>query len=54
MAMFRDFNFELLVIEQLMYWDETLSPAFSLREHMRARGIDDLDAYVEANKLEYS
>lgn len=52
--MFRDFNFKLLVIEQLMYWDQTLSPAFSLREHMRARGIDDLDAYVEANRLEYT
>lgn len=54
MTVFSDFNFKLLVIEQLMYWDETLSPAFSLREHMRARGVDDLDAHVAANELEYT
>ncbi|MET9957336.1 hypothetical protein ABZ135_38070 [Streptomyces sp. NPDC006339] len=54
MTVFRDFNFKLLVVEKLMYWDETLSPAFSLREHMRARGVEDLDAYVAEHKLEYT
>ncbi|MER6349574.1 DUF6892 domain-containing protein [Streptomyces sp. NPDC001595] len=54
MTAFRDFNFKLLVVEKLMYWDNTLTPAFDLREHMRARGIDDLDDYVEKNELEYT
>ncbi|MEU6760116.1 hypothetical protein [Streptomyces sp. NPDC046685] len=54
MTTFRDFNFKLLVVEKLMYWDETLAPAFSLEQHMRARGIEDLDAYVEENELEYT
>ncbi len=54
MTAFRDFNFKLLVVEKLMYWDETLTPAFSLREHMRARGVQDLDAYVRDNALEYT
>ncbi|MFF4177117.1 DUF6892 domain-containing protein [Streptomyces sp. NPDC001750] len=53
MAVFRDFNFKLLVVEQLMYIDETLTPRFSIEDHMRARGIDDLHAYVEENDLEY-
>jgi hypothetical protein len=54
MTDFRDFNFKLLVIEKLMYWDKTLSPVFSLREHMQAHGVDDLDTYVEDNELEYT
>lgn len=54
MTAFRDFNFKLLVVEQLMYWDKTLTPEFSLEEHMRARGIEDLNAYVEENGLEYT
>ncbi|WP_411108677.1 DUF6892 domain-containing protein [Streptomyces sp. c-19] len=54
MTVFHDFNFKLLVVEKLMYWDETLSPAFSLKQHMRARGVEDLDAYVEENELEYT
>lgn len=54
MTVFRDFNFKLLVVEKLMYWDETLTPAFSLREHMRERGVEDLDAHVEDNELEYT
>ncbi|MGW7456005.1 DUF6892 domain-containing protein [Streptomyces sp. NPDC054787] len=54
MTTFRDFNFKLLVVEKLMYWDETLAPAFSLEQHMRARGIEDLDAYVKENELEYT
>ncbi|WP_137993201.1 DUF6892 domain-containing protein [Streptomyces vilmorinianum] len=43
MTDFRDFSFKLLVVEKLMYWDETLAPMFSLREHMQAHGVDDLD-----------
>lgn len=54
MSAFRDFNFKLLVVEKLMYWDGTLLPAFSLREHMRARGVEDLDRYVQDNALEYT
>ncbi|MGW7194618.1 DUF6892 domain-containing protein [Streptomyces chryseus] len=54
MTAFRDFNFKLLVVEKLMYWDETLSPMFSLEQHMRERGVEDLDAYVEENDLAYT
>lgn len=54
MTAFRDFNFKLLVVEGLMYWDDTLKPAFSLRDHMRTLGVDDLDAYVEEKELEYT
>ncbi|GGT31860.1 hypothetical protein GCM10010271_39860 [Streptomyces kurssanovii] len=54
MTVFRDFNFKLLVVEKLMYWDETLTPAFSLEQHMRERGVEDLAAYVEENELEYT
>lgn len=38
MPAFRDFNFKLLVIEKLMYEDETLTPAFSIDECLRAKG----------------
>ncbi|MFE5240972.1 MULTISPECIES: DUF6892 domain-containing protein [unclassified Streptomyces] len=54
MTAFRDFNFKLLVVEQLMYWDKTLTPAFSMAEHMRARGVEDLHEYVEEKGLEYT
>ncbi|MFF3013117.1 DUF6892 domain-containing protein [Streptomyces sp. NPDC057939] len=54
MTVFRDFNFKLLVIEKLMYWDRTLGPEFSLRDHMRAHGVEDLEAHVERNELEYT
>ncbi|MFI6638895.1 DUF6892 domain-containing protein [Streptomyces sp. NPDC050504] len=51
---FRDFNFKLLVVEKLMYEDETLVPAFDLSEHMRAHGVDDLARHVRENGLEYT
>lgn len=54
MTDFRDFSFKLLVVEKLMYWDQTLLPEFSLREHMRAHGVDDLDTYVDEKELEYT
>ncbi|WP_030546757.1 DUF6892 domain-containing protein [Streptomyces albus] len=54
MTAFRDFNFKLLVVEKLMYWDKTLTPPFSMREHMRARGVEDLHTYVEEHGLEYT
>ncbi|MZE81027.1 DUF6892 domain-containing protein [Streptomyces xinghaiensis] len=54
MTAFRDFNFKLLVVEQLMYCDKTLTPAFSMREHMRARGVEDLHTYIEQNTLEHT
>lgn len=54
MTAFRDFNFKLLVVEKLMYWDETLTPPFCLRDHLLARGIEDLDGHVADNELEYA
>lgn len=54
MTAFRDFNFKLLVVEKLMYWDETLTPAFSIEEHMRTHGVEDLDAHIQENDLEYT
>ncbi|MEU9359207.1 hypothetical protein AB0D35_14040 [Streptomyces sp. NPDC048301] len=54
MAQFKDFNFKLLVIEKLMYEDETLTPAFSIDERMRDRGIADTVSYVYDNDLAFS
>ncbi|MER5479086.1 hypothetical protein ABT026_19265 [Streptomyces sp. NPDC002734] len=53
MTAFRDFNFKLLVVEKLMYWDKTLVPAFSLRRLMAERGVEDLHDYAEEHDLEY-
>ncbi|KFG71934.1 DUF6892 domain-containing protein [Streptomyces mutabilis] len=41
MAMFRDFNFKLIVVEQLMYTDETLTPQFSLADLLKENGLGD-------------
>ncbi|MEV0010383.1 hypothetical protein [Streptomyces sp. NPDC047973] len=53
MAQFKDFNFKLLVIEKLMYEEETLTPAFSIDERMRDRGITDTVGYVYEHDLAY-
>ncbi|WP_433701207.1 DUF6892 domain-containing protein [Nocardiopsis sp. CA-288880] len=39
MPTFQDFNFKLLVVEKLMYDDGTLSPRFTLSEHLKGLGI---------------
>ncbi|MFE5210668.1 DUF6892 domain-containing protein [Streptomyces sp. NPDC056600] len=49
MAQFKDFNFKLLVIEQLMYTDETLTPQFHLVDLLRQKGLGD-DAYNYAQQ----
>ncbi|MFE9093402.1 DUF6892 domain-containing protein [Streptomyces sp. NPDC007264] len=54
MAAFRDFSFKLVVVEKLMYGDKTLTPAFSLEQHMRERGVEDLHRYVEENDLAFT
>lgn len=54
MADFKDFNFKLLVIEKLMYDDETLTPAYDIDERMRARGIGDAVTYVYEQGLAYT
>ncbi|MFG3528576.1 DUF6892 domain-containing protein [Streptomyces sp. NPDC047917] len=54
MPVFRDFNFKLLVIEQLMYEDEKLTPAFSIDECLRAKGITDPQLYAFDNDLAYT
>jgi hypothetical protein len=54
MAVFRDFNFKLLVIEKLMYWDRTLTPVFSIEERMEDRGITDLQSHVFDNDLAFT
>ncbi|MFF2013285.1 DUF6892 domain-containing protein [Streptomyces sp. NPDC058195] len=54
MPAFRDFNFKLLVIEKLMYEDRTLTPAFSINELLRARGIGDAQTYAFENDLAYT
>lgn len=49
---FRDFNFKLLVIDQLMYVEGTLGPRFDLAAHMREhRGVEDLFDYATENDL---
>ncbi|MFM9370570.1 DUF6892 domain-containing protein [Streptomyces sp. Da 82-17] len=54
MAEFKDFNFKLIVIEQLMYIDEKLTPPFDLGAHLRSLGIeDDPWEYAYKNDLAY-
>ncbi|MER6120296.1 hypothetical protein [Streptomyces sp. NPDC001743] len=54
MPAFRDFNFKLLVIEQLMYNDETLTPAFRIADCLKAKGIDDPQTYAYDNDLTHT
>ncbi|MEU5882105.1 hypothetical protein [Spirillospora sp. NPDC047279] len=37
MASFKDFNFKLVVVEQLMYIDETLTPQFRLADLLKGK-----------------
>jgi hypothetical protein len=53
MTEFRDFAFKLLVVEKLMYRDRTLVPAFSLKQLMAERGVEDLHDHAEEHDLEY-
>ncbi|MEU1351786.1 hypothetical protein ABZ438_30330 [Streptomyces sp. NPDC005786] len=54
MPAFRDFNFKLLVIDQLMYTDETLTPAFRIADCLKAKGVDDPQTYAYDNDLTYT
>ncbi|MFG3141575.1 DUF6892 domain-containing protein [Streptomyces sp. NPDC048211] len=54
MAAFRDFNLKLLVIEKLMYEDETLTPVFRIADCLKAKGIDDPQDYAYANDLAHT
>ncbi|MEE1939648.1 hypothetical protein V1L54_09500 [Streptomyces sp. TRM 70361] len=55
MTAFRDFDFKLLVVEKLMYWDRTLTPPFSMSAYMRKKkGVTSLYDYVEDNGLAYT
>ncbi|MFE9853737.1 DUF6892 domain-containing protein [Streptomyces sp. NPDC005780] len=54
MTAFRDFNFKLLVIEKLMYADETLTPAFSIEDCLMEKGIDDPQGYAYENELDHT
>ncbi|WP_330452972.1 MULTISPECIES: DUF6892 domain-containing protein [unclassified Streptomyces] len=54
MPAFRDFNFKLLVIEKLMYDDETLTPAFRIADCLKAKGIDDPQTYAYDNDLAFT
>ncbi|MGY0065436.1 DUF6892 domain-containing protein [Streptomyces sp. QTS137] len=54
MARFKDFNFKLVVIEQLMYIDETLTPQFSLAGLLKKKGLgDDPWDYAQEHDLAY-
>jgi hypothetical protein len=54
MAQFKDFNFKLVVIEQLMYIDETLTPQFSLAGLLREQGLgNDPWEYAHQHGLDY-
>jgi hypothetical protein len=52
MTEFRDFNFKLIVIDELMYRQQVLTPAFDLWDRMQARGIDNPAVYVLENDLD--
>ncbi|MEU0991233.1 DUF6892 domain-containing protein [Streptomyces sp. NPDC005953] len=51
MTTFTDFNFKLLVVEQLMYSDETLTPKFHLAERL---GVDNPFGYAVEKDLAYT
>ncbi|WAX81645.1 DUF6892 domain-containing protein [Streptomyces sp. KMM 9044] len=53
-ARFKDFNFKLVVIEQLMYVDEKLTPQFSLAGLLKEKGLgDDTWEYAQKHDLAY-
>ena len=41
MATFTDFNFKLLVIDDLMYFQEVIVPPFDIAEALKADGVTD-------------
>ncbi|CAM5239899.1 hypothetical protein SHIRM173S_01218 [Streptomyces hirsutus] len=54
MAWFKDFNFKLVVIEQLTYIDEKLTPQFSLAGVLKEKGLgDDPWEYAQEHDLAY-
>ncbi|WP_309032691.1 DUF6892 domain-containing protein [Streptomyces alfalfae] len=54
MATFEDFNFKLVVVEQLMYIDGTLTPRFHLADLLKERGITDSPwEYAQQHGLAY-
>ncbi|MFF3327333.1 DUF6892 domain-containing protein [Streptomyces sp. NPDC002889] len=54
MAEFKDFNFKLIVVEQLMYTDETLTPRFHLDDLLQEKGLgDDPWEYAYQHGLAY-
>ncbi|MFF8092955.1 DUF6892 domain-containing protein [Streptomyces sp. NPDC016675] len=54
MAQFKDFNFKLVVVEQLMYIDEKLTPPFRLADLLRERGLGgDPWEYAHRHGLDY-
>ena len=54
MAVFRDFNFKLLVIEKLMYEEEMLTPQFRIHDRMRERGVTDVQGWAFDNGLAFT
>jgi hypothetical protein len=54
MAVFRDFNLKLLVIEKLMYEDELLTPQFRIADRMRERGVTDVQGWAFDNDLAFT
>ncbi|EST38074.1 hypothetical protein N566_09400 [Streptomycetaceae bacterium MP113-05] len=54
MAVFRDFNFKLLVVEQLMYGSGLLTPQFRIADRMRERGVMDVQGWVFDNDLAFT
>ncbi|MFY7069985.1 DUF6892 domain-containing protein [Nocardiopsis changdeensis] len=54
MTRFKDFNFKLAVVEQLMYTDEALTPAYSLAAVLKEQGLgDDPWGWASDNGLAY-
>ncbi|WP_211273308.1 DUF6892 domain-containing protein [Streptomyces hirsutus] len=54
MARFKDFNFKLVVVEQLMYIDEKLTPQFSPAGVLKEKGLGDVPwEYAQEHDLAY-
>jgi hypothetical protein len=54
MTRFKDFNFKLVVVEQLMYIDEVMTPPYSLADVLKEQGLgNDPWRWAYDNDLAY-
>ncbi|NGO81066.1 hypothetical protein G6045_36205 [Streptomyces sp. YC504] len=52
MAEFQEFNFKLVVIDELMYGQRVLTPAYDLGSRMQEQGVSDPASHVLRNEID--